>query len=137
MAFTTEDDVRLRFQLNDEVEAPSSLVAACIDEAHGHILRFLDPQYDVPAPPAALVVGETFLAGAGVLRALASKRAQAPTGVTVGGQRIDDSARFQSLAATAAAAVDQAWSFLEPYLVDRPVRIPIESTETVPVLGEE
>lgn len=136
MPFTTEDDVRLRFQLGDAANVPVSLVAACIEDAHEQIRRFLDPRYDTATPAAALVIGETFLAGANVFRALAAKEAVDQMRLTIGGQRIEESQRFQSLTAAAAAAVDQAWTHLEPYLLDRPVLTPLDATATAPLLGE-
>jgi hypothetical protein len=136
MAFTTEEEVRLRFQLTDTVNVPSSLVASCIEEAHEDILRLLDPRHEAGAPPGPLVLGETFLAGAAVLRAVAAKDAYDQKNIAVGGQRIEDGARFGSLMSAAAAAVDQAWAQLEPYLVDRAERLGVAATDSTPVLGE-
>ncbi|MDX9976084.1 MAG: hypothetical protein RBU21_24110, partial [FCB group bacterium] len=120
----------------DAANVPASLVAACIEDAHEQIRRFLDPRHDTEAPAGALVIGETFLAGAGVLRALAAKEAVDQKRLTIGGQRIEESQRFQTLTAAAATATDQAWTHLEPYLLERPVLAPVDATDTAPVLGE-
>jgi hypothetical protein len=134
MAFATDENLRLRFQLTDTDPA---LLAACIDEAHTQIVRLLDPRYDTATPPGALVLGETYLAGAAVLRALAAKEALDQKRLSVGGQRIEEGTRFQSLTAAAASAVERAWEHLEPFLLERPSLATIDATDTAPILGEE
>lgn len=137
MPFTTEDDLRLRFQFNDTVQVPSALVAAGIEDAHQQILRFLDPAHQNPPVPAALVLGETYLAGANVFRALASREALDQKRIAIGNQRIEDGRRFQALMAMSAAAAEQAWMHLEPYLQDRPSLAPGDASASAPILGEE
>ncbi|MCC6795496.1 MAG: hypothetical protein IT366_10280 [Candidatus Hydrogenedentes bacterium] len=134
--FCTESDVRLRFQLNDTVLVTAELIDACIDDAHGEIERFLDETVDVDPPDAALVTGETLLAGAYLYRALAAKDAFQQKQVTIGGQRIESGERFRALMAVAALTEKQAWFVLEPYLTEQPARLVMESTDSIPVLGE-
>ena len=134
--FCTESDVRLRFQLNDTVLVTAELIDACIDDAHGEIERFLDETVDVDPPDAALVTGETLLAGAYLYRALAAKDAYQQKQVTIGGQRLEAGERFRALMAVAALTEKQAWFLLEPYLTAQPARLVIDSTDSMPVLGE-
>lgn len=134
--FATEEDVRLRFQLNDTQVAPAALVLACIDAAHEELVRRLDPVFGVDPVQSAVVVGETLLAGAQVFRALAGKDAADQRQVTIGGQHLDAGRRFDALMATAKASEEKAWYVLEPYLKARPVTLPAAGTDTVAVLGE-
>lgn len=134
--FAGESDVRLRFQLGDTTLVPAALVEACLDDAHGEILRFLDPGVDVDPPEQGLVTGETLLAGAYLYRALAAKDAFHQRHVTIGGQRLEEGERFRALMAVAALTEKQAWFVLEPYVSARPVRVAIEATDTTPVIGE-
>ena len=134
--FAAESDVRLRFQLNDAALVTAELIGACIDDAHGEIERFLDPEVDVDPPEMGLVTGETLLAGAYLYRALSAKDAFQQRNVTIGGQRIEDGERFRALMAVAALTEKQAWFVLEPYLTSPPVRLVLDCTESTPVLGE-
>jgi hypothetical protein len=135
-AFCSESDVRLRFQLNDAVLVTAELIEACIDDAHLEIERFLDETVDVDPPDAALVTGETLLAGAYLYRSLAAKDAFQQKQVTIGGQRIEAGERFRALMAVAALTEKQAWFVLEPYLTAQPARLVIGCTDSTPVLGE-
>lgn len=135
--YATEDDVRLRFQLNDTTLAPQNLVLDCIDSAHEEVLRHLDPAYAVEPPASAVAVGETLLAGAHALRALAAKDAADQRQVTIGGQRLDAGRRFDALIEMAARTEEKAWYVLEPYVKARNAAAPAATTDTVPVLGEE
>jgi len=135
--FSTEADVRLRFQLNDTAAVSSALVNASIDDAHTELLRFLDPVFDVPVPEDAVVMGETLLAGAYVFRSLASKEAYDEKQVSIGGQRIEAGKRFSALMAIGSLAEETAWYILEPYVEARPCVSLADVTDTVAVLGEE
>jgi hypothetical protein len=135
--FTTEALVREKFQLNDTTLVPSALVTKSIDDAHTELLRYLDPNANTSPPDAALVIGETLLAGAHLFRALASKDAFEQRWATVGGQHLEPGSRFSALLATAAAAAEQSWQVLEPYLAARPGRSLAGVTDTYPLLGEE
>lgn len=135
-SFATEEDVRLRFQLNDETVAPPALIAACIASAHDEILPRLDPLFSVEPPQNALAVGETLLAGAHVFRALAGKDAADQRHLTIGGQRLEAGGRFDALMETAALTEKKAWYVLEPFMKRHDAVVLAEATATVPVLGE-
>jgi hypothetical protein len=136
-SFATEDDVRLKFQLSDTTLVPSALVTASIDDAHAELLRVLDPAYITEPPEDALVMGEVMLAGAHLLRSLASKDAFDQRQLVIGNQRIEAGKRFSALMTMASLAEQNGWYLLEAYLVDRPSRPPLDATDTVAVLGEE
>ncbi len=133
--YASESDVRLRFQLNDETRTPPDLVAACIEEAHDIVTRFLGSV--APAsPPTPVVLAETLFAGAAVFRALEAASAQEHPRITIGDQTIDDASMRQRLAEVARTAVDLAWSLLAPYGPRIPARAPGDATATQPILGE-
>jgi hypothetical protein len=134
--FATEEDVRLRFQLNDETQVPPALVEACIAAAHEEIMLRLDPLFGVEPPQSALAVGETLLAVAHVFRALAGKDAADQRQLTIGGQHLDAGRRFDALIETAALTEEKAWYVLEPFMKRRPAVALADATGTVPVFGE-
>ena len=134
--FTTESDVRLKFQLEDSTLVPPDLVAKCIDDAHEVVLRQLHAEVDTGSPEAALVAGETLLAGALLLHSLSANDAFVQKNVSVGGARIAEGGRFDALRAAAATAEEQAWYLLQPYLADEPERLLLDATDTQPILGE-
>ncbi len=136
-AFATETDLRELFRLADTTLVPAALIERGIDAAHADLLRLLDPIHDVDPPAADLVHGEALLAGAQVFRAIAAGEAFATKRIVIGGQRIDDSNRFEILHATARDADDRAWATLAPYLVPEPARAALDVSATKPVLGEE
>src|SRR6185436_10814442 len=115
--FTTEARVREKFQITDTTLVPASLVTRNIDDAHLILLRFLDPIYDQPTPADTVILGETLLAGAYLMRSLASAAAFAGRKITIGGQRVEPSGKRESLNAQADAAEAEAWRTLEKYLV--------------------
>lgn len=135
--FTTEALVREKFQLTDTTQVPVSLVNRNVDDAHLILLRFLDPIFDLPEPAAAVVLGETLLAGAYLMRSLASGAAFARRKVAVGGQRVEPSGKAEALLAQADAAEAEAWRTLEPYLVVIPTDKLAAASDSQPVLGEE
>jgi len=135
-AFSTESDVRLKFQLEDTALVPSDLVVKSIDDAHEVVLRHLDPSVDPGSPAVALVLGETLLSGALLLHSLSSNDAFVQKNVSVGGNRIAGGGRFDALRSAAATAEEQAWYLLQPYLADEPERLLLGVTDTRPVLGE-
>ena len=106
--FTTEALVREKFQLNDAALVPASLVNRNIDDAHLILLRFLDPVFDLPSPAAAVVLGETLLAGAYLMRSFAPGSIFAQKKVTVGGQRVEPAGKAEALNAQADAAEEEA-----------------------------
>lgn len=136
-AFTTEAAVRLKFQAADASIAPADLINESIDHAHELILRRLDPQYDTTPAPDGVILGETLLAGARMLRSIASKDALDQRSMTIGGQRIEAGRRFSTLMAMASEADTAGWEALEPFLLELKPRNAVEATDTTPVLGEE
>lgn len=135
--FATEQDVRDKFQLTDTTLVASELFTDSIDDAHTQILRHLDPVHDTGSPDAALVLGETLLAGAHLLRSIASKTAFDLKDLSIGGRRIEPGNRFEALNATADHAEASAWAALEPFLLSMPVRAPLDVSDSTPVLGAE
>lgn len=134
-AFATEADVRLKFQLENTATVPSALVVESIDAAHADVLRVL--RDNPPSPEAEVIRGEVLLAGAYVLRSLASREAAEQKQVTVGGQQVSTNGRFDLLLTAARVAEEKAWSVLEPYVVPRPTQACLAASDTTPVLGEE
>jgi len=114
--FTTEALVREKFQLIDATQVLPSLVNRNIDDAHLILLRFLDPIFDLPSPAAAVVLGETLLAGAYLLRSLAPGSTYSRRKVTMGGQRVEPSGKAEAMHAEADRAEAEAWRTLETYL---------------------
>ena len=135
--FTTETKVRDQFQLTDTTRVPPGLVTGSIDDAHVLLLRFLDPVYDVPSPDAAVILGETFLAGSHLLRTLAFQDAFEQKRVSVGGQRLEAGSRFDALTESSRTAEDKAWETLEPYLKIHAARRLVDVTDTTEVLGKD
>jgi len=135
MAYATEAQVRVRLQLNDTESAPDALITACLEEAHDELLRFLDPAYDMAPIEAAVVTGETLLAGARVMRALAAGDAARQQDLQIGNHRIRPSGRAEVLSTLAAMMEKDAWYMLEPYLTALAPQVPAKATDTTPVLG--
>ncbi len=136
MAFTTEALVREKLQITDSTQVLSSLVNRNVDDAHLILLRFLDPVFDLPTPADAVVLGETLLAGAYLLRSLASGAAFARRKVAVGGQRVEPSGKSEAMLAQADTAEAEAWRTLEPYLVVIPTDRLAAATDSHAVVGE-
>jgi hypothetical protein len=135
--FATEAGVREKFQLTDTTLIPADWVTNAIDDAHTELLLALDPVHDTGSPPDALVLGETLLAGAHLLRSIASKHAFDQKRVSVGGNRIEEGRRFDALTVMADAAESRAWDILEPYLVPRPPRAVLVPSGSTPIFGED
>jgi len=133
--FATEDDIRLRFQLNDTTLAPQDFIGQCIEDAHGQVLLRLSEGIDPMDPPDALVYGETLLAAAVVFRALAAREAAAMRNVKIGEQSVNTERRFSSRMQYADELERHAWGVLEEFLAPRPPNNPLQTTATVPVLG--
>jgi len=137
MPFTTETQVRLKTQIDGDSLATPELVDDCIAEAHTLVLARLAPETPTGPPPALLVLGETLLAAALLLRALASRDAVLQKQITLGGQRIDAGKRFAALQALAFKNEARAWRTLAPFLKPRPPASPLALTQTKPVLGAD
>ncbi|MBI3118881.1 MAG: hypothetical protein HYZ00_09360 [Candidatus Hydrogenedentes bacterium] len=135
-AFTTEAEVRLRLQLNDATLAPPDLIAAAIGDAHEALLRRLAPEVDLNDPPPLVVSGETFLAGAYTLRALASRDAATQKHITIGGQRIAPGERFAALTRNAGDLEAAAWDWLAPFLAPALPPALLAITDSTPIFDE-
>ena len=134
-AFTTEAAVRLKFQIEDTAVS-AALVEQSIADAHTEVLARLDPATDTENPDDALVLGETLLAGAHLLAALASCDAFTARPIALGGQRVEAGQRFASLLAIAAKARREAWRTLAPYLAAHPPTLAGTATESTAILGD-
>lgn len=135
-AYTDAAQVRLRFLMTDEVAVPGELIAARIDDAHAVVLAEIDPAFAaMDPPPEALMVGETLLAGARVLRSLAMRAAQRQGTQRLGTQTDDTRTRMQALFDAARLAEKEGWLVLAPYLVPRGRVRPLRAAATTPVLG--
>lgn len=135
-AFATESDVRRKFQLEDPVLVPASLIEGSLNDAHTELLRYLAPAYGAGGA-AGLVLGETLLAGAHLYRSLAARDAFEQRAMTLGGQRVEGGARYDALLGVAALTEASAWRILEPYLTGRAARCPLSATGSVPVVGAQ
>lgn len=135
--FTTESAVREKFQMTDTTLVSTALVTTSINDAHEEVLRALDPVFDVPSPDAAVVLGETLLAGTHLLRSLSSSEAFEQKRITIGGQRIDASNRYAALTKAAEAAEKHAWHVLEPFLSAHASAGVAKVTETKPIVEED
>lgn len=133
--FATEAGVRLQAQVADVSVASAALVAACIAEAHERVLMDLRDGVNLESPPLALVQGETLLAAAILLRALASRDAVDQMALQIGGQRIEAGQKFASLQSMARRFEKEAGVLLGRYGVLPLATPPGEVSETLPVLG--
>ena len=135
-AFTDEQRVRSRFILPEEASLPSELMAPLIADAHAVLLTELDPAFAEADPaPEVLVLGETLLAGARVLRALASHEALQQRAQRLGSQTLQPGGRAEALRETARLAESEAWLLLAPYLRPKAMRRPADASDSQPVLG--
>ncbi len=132
--FATEDDVRLKFQLSENA-ASSELVADGLLQAHLCVLVRLDPAANTELEAERLRDGEALLAGALVLRALASGWATERRNVSLAGQRLDTGARGPALCEAAASAEYRGWERLAPVLLRLPAPLPSLTTDPMPLLG--
>ena len=93
-------------------------------------MRRLDAGVNTETPEDGLVLGETLLAGAHLLRSLASKDAVLQKDVMVGGQRVETGKRFVSLMTLSDKVEEAAWEALEPYLRRVEAEAPAAVTDT-------
>lgn len=135
--FTTEAKVREKFQLNDTTLVPTALVDASIADAHAEILRFLDPVFDTGSPDVGLVLGETLMAGAHLLRSIAANAAFEQKALTIGGNRVGLSKRFEALSELATETETRGWAQLEPFLMDIVANDVADVTDTAPIIEED
>lgn len=133
--FTNENAVREKFQLDDAFLIPGALITRSIADAHAEILLLLAPHAPADPPDDLLVLGETLLAGAHLMRSLAAKDAAHQKEIAIGGHRIGPARRFAALMQYSAETENAAWNALAPFLRRPPVRTPAAATDTQPVLG--
>lgn len=129
-AFTTEARVRLTMQVEDTTVATSALVTQSIDDAHTLVLARLDDGVDLETPVEALVLGETLLAGAQLLRSLAGRAASQGRTVRVGGQQLETGRQFAALRQLAVETEAAAWETLAPFLAANGSRENATATDT-------
>jgi len=114
-AFTSEETVRLKFQLDNAPEATTALIEASIAHAHGVVLeRIREDCVEEPAEP--VIVAETLLAGAALLRSLSARLALDKREVRLAGHQLETGKRFPALLTVAAAAEEEAFQLLTPWL---------------------
>ena len=135
--FTNETNVRLKTQLTDTGRVPTTLVESNIDDAHNAILRRLDAQYDVEPPDTGLVRGETLLAGAYLLRSVASGASFSARDLRLGDRYIEESSRHTAMLRMADAVEKEAWEVLAPFLVEIPGGFQADVTPSKDILGEQ
>lgn len=133
-AFTTETLLRTKFQLTNTTDFPTALLNDAIAQAHEALTPHLDPALPLDPTPAALITGETLLAAAALLRALATHEAATQRTTTIGGQRSDTAARHAQLLHSAALTEADAWHTLAPFLTQPPVQPTLLTTDTTPIL---
>ena len=130
-----ESEVRLRTQANDTTAVPTALVDVAMEDANTILVQHLVADaYDAPVDDA-VVLGETLLSCALLLRSLASAAAVSGESVRVGGQSLERGKRFAELQRMAAGFEAEAWEVLGAHAV----ALPGESasvTESHPVMGE-
>jgi hypothetical protein len=135
--FTDETNVRLKTQLNDTARVPAALVAANVTDAHSAVLRKLDPVYDVDPADDDLVRGETLLAGAYLLRSVASGAAFSARDLRLGDRYIEEGGRHAAMLRMADRFETEAWEVLGPFLLPATDWFQADATPTTEILGEK
>lgn len=118
MAFTDEARVREHTGLQNTTRVPAALVQQRIDDAHETLLKDLDAAYLNSTDPA-LILGETELASANLLRSLAARISVNENHVSTAGLSQGTSQRTENLRALADEEEDRAWQRLRPFLQPR------------------
>lgn len=129
--FTSEEDVRARFDWTDVARVSSALIERAITDAHTVVMQLLDSNTPLEPVPEGLKLGETMLAGACVLGALAARDAVEQRQAAIGGQRIEEGNRFEHLRKAAIDAEASAWECVAPYLRAPIGRAIIETTTSM------
>lgn len=119
MAFTDEARVREHTGLTNPTRVPSSLVQQRIEDAHETLLRDLDPAYVGSSDPV-LILGETELATANLLRSLAAQIGVTENQLTTAGLSQVATQRTEKLQALADSEEARAWQHLRPFLKGQP-----------------
>ena len=114
-AFTSEETVRLKFQLDAVPEATTALIEASITHAHGIVLEHIREDC-IEEPPEPIIVAETLLAGAALLRSLSARLALDRREVRLAGHQLETGKRFPALLAVATTAEEEALHLLTPWL---------------------
>ena len=136
--FTDETRVRLKTQLMDTAKVSQELVIRNIDDAHAAIVTRLDPAYDVTPPDDNLVRGETLLAGAYLLRSVASGAAFDIKGLRILDKTVSETDKYKALMTLAETFENQAWEVLSDFLLPQQGGADFQSdvTESGEILGE-
>ncbi|MCK5862587.1 MAG: hypothetical protein KAH38_08885 [Candidatus Hydrogenedentes bacterium] len=113
--FTTEEALRLKFQLDNLPEVTSALIETSINHAHSIVTTWVRETClaEVPEP---IVVAETLLAGAALLRSLSARMALDRREVRLAGHQLETGKRFPALIAVAQAAEKEALQLVTPWL---------------------
>ncbi len=114
-AYVTEEMLRLKFQVDDVVEVTPELVDASIAHAHGLVTRSIRAEY-LETPPEPVIVAETLLAGAALLRSLAARRALERREARLAGHQLDTAKQFPALMDVAKTAALEAFALMKPYM---------------------
>ena len=136
--FTDETRVRLKTQLTDTAKVSQDLVTRNIDDAHAEILKRLDPVYDVTPADVNLVRGETLVAGAYLLRSLASGAAFDIKGLRILDETVSETGKHKALVTLADRFEREAWELLADFLLQQEGGADFQSgvTESGEILGE-
>jgi len=114
-AFTTEEMLRVKFQLDNLAEVTTELVAASIEHAHSVVVGRVREEC-LEDPPEPVIVAETLLAGVALLRSLSARQALDRREVRLAGHQMETGKRFPALLAVATAAEEEALRLLTPWL---------------------
>ena len=131
MAFTDRDRVRLYSGLSDSGRVSDELVDQRIADAHADILRDLLPEYTA-STDEMLVLAETELSTAYVLRSLALASAYTERDHRSGDLTLRQRGRSAALAARAEVEERRAWGRLLPFLTRSALPhkfVPVEPAE--------
>ena len=132
--FASPDLVRLKLSL-DAAAAPDPLVADALADAHRELLARLRADIVPTEHAETLASGEALLAAARVLRRLGAAAAASARSVSVGGQRVDVSARAGAVTHAADVLENEGWSSLAPLLLPVNSAPPVTATPTQPLAG--
>ena len=107
--------MRVKFQLDNLAEVTTELIEASIEHAHSVVIARIREEY-LEAPPEPVVVAETLLAGAALLRSLSSRLALDKREARLAGHQLETGKRFPAILAVADAAEAEALELLKPWL---------------------
>ncbi len=126
--FAEEAAVRAQLHLADTVSAEQ--IDAALAEAHAVILDWLAPEVELGDPPESIARGEALLAGAMLFRSMAAAETLRQRRLSVGGARIEESRRLESLERGAETLENRALEALGPYLRQPRPRTMLQVTST-------